>query len=197
MTDGLVAALARAQAKFPPMDFRALPDNLRSKLVVNVTTGCWEWAYARSPLGYGRGWDGTRVRLSHHLTYEFFHGPVVNELDHLCYNPPCCNPAHLEDVTHQVNLQRAAARITACPQGHSYLDPRNVAIYDGKRDCLECARQGANRRRLANPPPLKGPWSEQRVCDECGDGYKATQPWQRFCGRKCGRLNYNKARRRT
>jgi hypothetical protein len=37
-------------------------------------------------------------------------GPVPEglELDHLCENPPCCNPAHLEPVTHAENNRRAA-----------------------------------------------------------------------------------------
>jgi len=40
--------------------------------------------------------------------------PSWHELDHLCRNPRCINPAHLDPVPHAVNVQRGRlARVSA------------------------------------------------------------------------------------
>lgn len=77
--------------------------------------GCWEWTGARQPDGrydYGMFWDGTRAVRAHRFAYELLVGPIPVglELDHLCRNPPCVNPAHLEPVTHAENIRRGVWR---------------------------------------------------------------------------------------
>jgi len=44
--------------------------------------------------------------------YEYFKGPVPDglELDHLCRVRSCCNPDHLEPVTHKENIRRGFLR---------------------------------------------------------------------------------------
>ncbi|MDP2917085.1 MAG: HNH endonuclease signature motif containing protein [Dehalococcoidia bacterium] len=87
---------------------------------------------------------------AHKFAYETLVGPVPEgkELDHLCRNPPCVNPAHLEPVTHQENDIRGIAgtvsaqrlrSITHCPQGHPY-DLFNTYIHPktGARMCRIC-----------------------------------------------------------
>jgi hypothetical protein len=71
------------------------------------------------------------------------------DLDHLCRNRCCVNPAHLEPVTRKVNLGRsplvgrgagtAQTAKTHCPQGHEYT-PENTRIARGKRYCKTCHR---------------------------------------------------------
>lgn len=66
--------------------------------------------------------------MVHVATYEEWVGPVASGLtiDHLCRVRDCCNPEHLEPVTHRENLLRGdtvSARNVAkthCPQGHPY-----------------------------------------------------------------------------
>lgn len=84
--------------------------------------GCWIWTASKRRLGYGQFWDGERLTMAHQWSYLHHVGPVPAgvELDHLCRVPSCVNPAHLEPVTHQVNIARAAARKTHCPNGHPY-----------------------------------------------------------------------------
>lgn len=70
---------------------------------------CWVWTKAMIK-GYGTinlGQDHGKM-LAHRWSYEDANGPIPDglELDHLCRNPPCVNPAHLEPVTHLVNVQR-------------------------------------------------------------------------------------------
>lgn len=75
-------------------------------------TPCWVWVRRLTALGYGwvkpPGSDGPT--LAHIAYWEERHGPVPErlELDHLCRNPPCVNPDHLEPVPHVENLRRGA-----------------------------------------------------------------------------------------
>jgi AraC-like DNA-binding protein len=73
-------------------------------------TPCWEWAGFREH-GYGvMGQPGTRKVVRAHIAfYEEKYGPVPEgyELDHLCKNKPCCNPDHVEPVTHTENMRRS------------------------------------------------------------------------------------------
>src|SRR3990167_6510962 len=84
------------------------------RLAENMLVGddCWEWQGAQNGAGYGQAWDGSRNRAAHRVMYEQLVGPVPIgfELDHLCRNKACCNPKHLEVVTHQENILRSNPR---------------------------------------------------------------------------------------
>jgi len=108
---------------------------------------CWLWQGWRASNGYGRlGYSGRRV-AAHRLSYELAVGSIPEglQLDHLCRNPPCCNPAHLEPVTGRVNLlrgetfQAANAAKIRCPAGHLY-DEANTYLYNGGRRCKACEK---------------------------------------------------------
>lgn len=96
---------------------RPLPplERLLARIDVDPATGCWVVRSSRLRSGYGiiaignrpnRG--GTYTQTAHRLTYTELVGPVPEglELDHLCRNPPCCNPDHLEPVTRAENIRR-------------------------------------------------------------------------------------------
>lgn len=71
---------------------------------------CWEWQAVRSKRGYGRFTIGhSHVVSAYRIAYELTRGPIPDglELDHLCRNPACVNPTHLEPVTHLVNMHRS------------------------------------------------------------------------------------------
>jgi Holliday junction resolvase RusA-like endonuclease len=55
--------------------------------------------------------SGKESKLAHRQVYIDFNGPIEGNLplDHLCRNPRCVNPDHLEPVTQRVNMQRARA----------------------------------------------------------------------------------------
>lgn len=93
-----------------------LLDRLMARVSAPTLTGCWVWqgATVRSRGGarYGKIRNGLRregFALTHRATYTLFVGEPDGELDHLCRNTLCCNPAHLEDVTHRENVARREA----------------------------------------------------------------------------------------
>jgi hypothetical protein len=120
---------------------------------------CWIWTGTKGN-GYGYFWDGRRNAQAHRFSYEMHVGPIPAglTLDHLCRNPSCVNPAHLEPVTLAVNLARSDRSRpmngehnrskTHCPQGHPY-DEENTArdLRDGGRYCRTCKREKARERR--------------------------------------------------
>ena len=121
--------------------------------------GCWIWHGATNgPRGYGILRYGKRPGVkvyAHCFSYETFIGQVPDgkELDHICRQPRCVNPEHLEPVTHRVNCLRGVgwaainAAVTFCPQGHHYSGRNLYVRSDGHRDCRRCnAERSAVRR---------------------------------------------------
>lgn len=140
-----------------PRSLRTLAVDRLLARVVDVD-GCWVWQGADNGVGYGVIASNGRQTYTHRVAYEFFIGPVPAGLvlDHLCRVRRCCNPWHLDPVTHRVNLLRGvgvsavAASRTACPQGHPY-DQRNTYRYpNGSRRCMACARDDQRARRARN-----------------------------------------------
>lgn len=74
---------------------------------------CWMWMGSNlgPDVAYGRVRFNGKNMQSHRAVYEILVGPVPNhlDLDHICMNRLCCNPAHLEPVTRSVNMKRAWA----------------------------------------------------------------------------------------
>lgn len=103
---------------------------------------CWPWPGQINHNGYGV----FSKALAHRVVYERFVGPIPDglELDHLCSNPPCVNPWHLEPVTHAENLRRGRgfaainARKTHCANGHEYTPETTKVTDQGQRKCRVC-----------------------------------------------------------
>lgn len=76
---------------------------------VEQAEGCWEWMGWHNDQGYGYiSWDG-REQPVHRVVLELTTGKRIPEglqVDHLCRNRGCCNPKHLEVVTHAENIRR-------------------------------------------------------------------------------------------
>jgi len=125
---------------------------------VEKTPTCWIWNAARDRYGYGKfGLDGAIV-ITHRLAYESIVGPIPVglELDHLCRVRACCNPAHLEPVTHQENARRGEVggvnhpnRVkTHCLRGHPFDAANTYVTPEGTRKCRACKAAALRRMRL-------------------------------------------------
>lgn len=110
---------------------------------VTPTGFCWEWNPA--PEGeYGRFWFNKRVTLAHRVAYQLLIGPIPEGLviDHLCRNPRCVNPDHLEPVSMGENSLRGqhprfvVKRTGRCAEGH---DMRDAYVTNrGLHRCRPC-----------------------------------------------------------
>ena len=130
----------------PPVDRLARP----------VQGPCWAWSKSRSSKGYGRiGINGKMVRV--HRLVLALQGKDLSGLyvDHLCRNPPCCNPEHLDMVTGRENTLRGKS-------------PRHIA--NGR--CADCgSTDGKICRKTDNSR-----WWKCRICTAMRKRVKESTP---------------------
>ena len=109
---------------------------------------CIRWTGTIDSDGYGR----LGGRLAHRVAYEKAVGeiPTGLELDHVCRNKACVNPAHLEPVSRMENMRRRYVVQTRCAHGHVLDGENTYRRPNGHRDCRACSRQRQQKhRRLA------------------------------------------------
>lgn len=122
-------------------------------------SGCWILGN-QFPAGYSKLFSDSHskynAQYAHREAFLSFKGDIPEglEIDHLCRNRACCNPDHLEAVTHRENCMRAPVHVihghrfgpprqpqTHCRRGHPmsgdnlYLAPKN-----GARMCKACVK---------------------------------------------------------
>lgn len=122
---------------------------------------CWMWTAAKNQ-GYGIFWNGEHrdngsdiLVPAHRFSYELLVGsiPLNFHIDHLCRNPSCVNPAHLEPVTCRENLLRgqtiyaANAAKTMCPKGHDFDAENTYLSKRNERKCRTCHRDQERERK--------------------------------------------------
>ena len=116
--------------------------------------GCWTWQGA-IVTNYGQCGFGGKIQYAHRVSYELLVGPIPPglQLDHLCKNTRCVNPAHLEAVTALVNNMRSTspssrnAKKLDCLRGHPLSGENLKILSGGRRSCRACERLRAQRYR--------------------------------------------------
>lgn len=109
---------------------------------------CWPWLAGKKSDGYGVFWDGAAQVGAHRISYEAHHGAIPDGLviDHLCRNPACVNPFHLEAVDNGTNIKRGInpiainAVLTHCRRGHPFDLINTYMTREGYRVCRTCHR---------------------------------------------------------
>lgn len=115
------------------------------------------WSGITNGHGYGLASIHSRNQSAHRLVYEALVGkiPAGKQLDHLCRNTMCVNPAHLEPVSQRENILRGVspaakrARWDKCPQGHdltwcAWSGPKGRP----RRICQTCKRETRRRYNM-------------------------------------------------
>lgn len=155
---------ARLMERIPPEErFWALVDR-------RAVWECWPYLGAKSRKGYGGftlSWGHSIP--AHRYAYELIRGPIPEGLvlDHLCRNPSCCNPWHLDPVPDRINILRGEglaaqeARQTHCKRGHPFDEANTKLTRRGSRGCRACMRERGrldarikNARRRGLPPAV-------------------------------------------
>jgi hypothetical protein len=117
--------------------------------IIRNDGGCWVWTGTTTAAGYGQMSVLGRRQYTHRISYELFVGAIPEGLsiDHLCRVRACCNPEHLEAVTHAVNVGRGERPTrTHCLHGHE-LSGYNLVIAKKGRLCRQCGLDSQKRRR--------------------------------------------------
>jgi hypothetical protein len=149
-----------------PADVARLLPRFRSYYTEAGPDECWEWRGHKLTSGYGV--LSARPRranlLVHRIAWVAATGQALTDnltIDHLCFNRPCVNPAHLEPVTMAENVSRA----------------RRAAL-GGRLQTKEEARakQRETERRLywADPEKARTKKAVRKPCPECGGLYRSS-----------------------
>ena len=106
-------------------------ENFLSKVIFpeDYINDCWGWTGWTDSNGYGKFRLGDGKRPAHHrASYILLVDDNIGglDIDHLCRNPVCSNPNHLEAVTGRENTIRGISppavnsKKTHCKLGHEF-----------------------------------------------------------------------------
>jgi hypothetical protein len=128
-----------------------------------MPNGCIVWTGHVSNTGYGKmnftqaGYKSETL-FAHRASYELSKGRIPDGMviDHLCGNPPCVNPEHLEAVDQRTNTLRSSKTLassnlakTHCPKGHAYDEANTYVHVQKSRSCTVRACRACNRDAVA------------------------------------------------
>lgn len=163
---------------------KSTAERFAEKVRIEDTCGCHVWIGQKTHDGYGKFWFDGQKRYAHRLAI-MWHTSVNRpdmEVDHLCKNPACVNPHHLEYVTKRENWLRSDSpsavnkRKTHCSRGHA-LEGRNLYRNGDRRECRTCkgitdGPHNADKThcRKGHPYDNKNTWRDKnghRHCRAC------------------------------
>ncbi len=122
----------------------------KKKTCSNAYRHSWEWMAYKNADGYGQLGLNGKVFYAHRVSYTMLIGipDVGMVIDHLCRNPKCVNPDHLQVVSFRTNTLRGrGGHKSICCHGHA-LTPDNVyhpPHAPTQRMCRACMKESKMR----------------------------------------------------
>jgi len=117
------------------------------------------------------GHGNKQSEMLHHAVYKFYHGEIPNGkiIHHIDHNPLNNSIENLEAVSRSE---------------HNRLHPEKIdnIVRMGLNTKGAYTKSNWNQRRIKAIARLQ---SEERVCEQCGGRFTATNVHQRFCSKKC------------
>lgn len=142
---------------------------------VDKTDGCWIWMGFANPYGTFTPHRGGKQIQAHRFTYEMTFGliPPGLQIDHLCREPLCVRPDHLEAVTPQENNRRSNnptgvnSRKTHCVHGHEFT-PENTyqRLLPNGTEARQCRQCNLDKAWLSKPVEQRrrNQYTDQPTC---------------------------------
>lgn len=163
-----------AARKHPP-----LLQRMWAMIEPDPVTGCWEWVGGKTLGGYGRISIEGVTRTAHRVLFEQMSGPIsgLMEVDHLCVNRGCVNPAHLESVSREENIQRSTTNNTTGKTLPTITIETVRAIEKSHKTCAVLAR-------------------EHGISSSSVERIRADQHWSQTNGKAFTQMHEPKVRRR-
>ena len=136
-------------------------ERISKRITIHPDTGCWLFPSHHKD-GYSRIKIAGKTSLVHRAVFTYCRGPIPHglTLDHVkawgCTFHSCCNPSHLEPVTHQINISRGFfATKEHCKRGHPFTTENTLILSTGSRACRACARIRLQVFQADNPEYVK------------------------------------------
>jgi hypothetical protein len=87
---------------------KELLEKIYDKVEIDEKTLCFNYTGGTNRKQYGRIWAHGKIYSVHRLMYETFFGeiPADKDVHHICGIRNCCNPGHLEVISHRENVAR-------------------------------------------------------------------------------------------
>lgn len=152
----------REEVRFAKAVIRGEPSSYRPDL-----GPCLIFTGADNGNGYGqfRYENGRSNGYAHRYAWERVHGPIPADLtvDHLCRVRRCVEVAHLELVDAVTNFQRAVESWTTCKTGKHERIPENIYTRNGRKYCIPCRREQAERQRKPAGPDSRVRYNQALV----------------------------------
>ena len=124
------------------------------------SNGCWNWKGTIDTTGYAVLNINGKRQYAHRIMYQLMVGPIYSnwlQIDHLCRNRKCVNPAHLELVTSRENSLRGnhplftLHREKKCKRGHDLsIEENRLYRKDGRYRCKICRKEYQHNSRIRN-----------------------------------------------
>lgn len=143
-----------------------MPESLKAAYLANIIRreGCWAWNGTKHDCGYGLVLIAGERAYAHRLSYELHKGPIPagHVVLHLCHNPECTNPDHLEHGTQKQNMRtslvagRLQRRIPLGDMPSLHQARADGVTLQGIADRYGCTKQAVRHMLNAHPELAHG-----------------------------------------